>query len=152
MTGTAPHCRAYCQFALLEYSLSPTIARGCTSGPISRRIGKYGTSLSHRRSDRRQENDRQGLSSDGFLSRNRPLTVRGLVYLAPLAPAAETWARTTELLNICTRWADELRETKLSKQSSKTPALLNRSNRFQTEFYLPNRVGKARRMMLWTQK
>ncbi len=39
-----------------------------------------------------------------------------------------------------------------SFQVSNTPALLNRSKRFQMLFQLPNRFGSARQEMLWTEK
>lgn len=47
---------------------------------------------------------------------------KGLALLPPFAPAAETWARTTVESNICTRWAVRLRDAKVSKNSSNTPA------------------------------
>jgi hypothetical protein len=39
-----------------------------------------------------------------------------------------------------------------SKKASNTPAWLSRQNRFHTEFQLPNAAGRARQVMLWTQK
>jgi hypothetical protein len=39
-----------------------------------------------------------------------------------------------------------------SKKAAETPALLNRQNRFQTLFQLPNSAGSARHVMLWTTK
>lgn len=71
-----------------------------------------------------------------------------LAFLPPFAPAAETWARTTVESNICTKWADEERLARCSKNSSKTPPLLKRSNRFHTLFHLPKRSGSARHVML----
>jgi hypothetical protein len=52
----------------------------------------------------------------------------------PLAPAAETWARTTVLSNICTTCAVRLHSASMAKNASNTPALLSRENRFQTAF------------------
>lgn len=75
-----------------------------------------------------------------------------LSLLPPFAPAAETWARTTVLSNICTRWADDDSEARWSKKVSNTSALLYRSNRFQTLFHLPKRSGSARQVMLCTEK
>lgn len=71
-----------------------------------------------------------------------------LTFLPPFAPAAETWARTTVESNICTRWADLLKDAKVSKNNSKTPDWLSRQNRFHTLFQLPNRSGKARHVTL----
>ena len=71
-----------------------------------------------------------------------------LILLLSLAPAAETWARTTVESNIWIRCAVELKPAKVSKKSSKTPALLSRSKRFQTLFQMPKRSGKARHVML----
>jgi hypothetical protein len=57
-----------------------------------------------------------------------------LILLPPLAPAAETWARTTVASNICTRCAVRLIPASASKKASNTPARLNRQKRFQTPF------------------
>jgi hypothetical protein len=51
-----------------------------------------------------------------------------------LAPAAETWARTTVLSDICTTCAVRLHSASMPKNASNTPALLSRENRFQTAF------------------
>jgi hypothetical protein len=75
-----------------------------------------------------------------------------LRFLPPLAPAADTCARTMVESNIWIRCADELIEASASKKASNTPALLNRSKRFQTLFQLPNRSGKARQRMFSTVK
>ena len=53
-----------------------------------------------------------------------------LARLPPFAPAAETWARTTVLSNICTRCAVGLCSASIWKKASNTPALLSRQNRF----------------------
>jgi hypothetical protein len=52
----------------------------------------------------------------------------------PFAPAAETWARTTVLSNICTTCAVRLHSASMAKNASNTPARLSRENRFHTEF------------------
>lgn len=75
-----------------------------------------------------------------------------LAVLPPLAPAAETCARTTVLSNICTKCAVELRPTSAWKKASNTPDWLRRQNRFQTEFQGPYSAGSARQVMLWTVK
>jgi hypothetical protein len=72
--------------------------------------------------------------------------------LPRFAPAAETCARTTVESNICTRCAVELSAAKASKKASNTPDRLNRQNRFQTLFQLPNTAGSARQVTLWTAK
>src|SRR5690606_11098705 len=79
-------------------------------------------------------------------------TAECLSCLPPFAPAAETWARTMVLSNICTRWAEADSDATWSKKISNTPALPNRSNRFYTLFHLPKRSGSARQLMLWTEK
>ena len=75
-----------------------------------------------------------------------------LTVLPPLAPAAETCARTTVESNICTRCAVWLIPASASKKASNTPVWLKRQNRFQTEFQLPNSGGRARQVMLWSVK
>jgi len=75
-----------------------------------------------------------------------------LAPLPPLAPAAETCARTAELSNICTRCAVRLSPASAWKKASKTPVRLSRQNRFQTLFHLPNSAGSARQVTLWTVK
>lgn len=75
-----------------------------------------------------------------------------LAVLPPFAPAAETCARTTVLSNIWTMSAEEESAARCSKKTSKTPALLKRSNRFQTVFHLPNCSGSALQVTLWTEK
>jgi hypothetical protein len=75
-----------------------------------------------------------------------------LILLPPFAPAAETWARTTGLSNICTRCAGLLVTASSWKKASNTPARLNRQKRFQMLFHLPNSTGRARHVMLWTVK
>ena len=72
--------------------------------------------------------------------------------LPPLAPAAETCARTTVLSNICTRCAVGLSPASAWKKASNTPVRLSRQKRFQTLFQLPNSAGRARQVMLWTVK
>ena len=69
-----------------------------------------------------------------------------------LAPAAETWARTTVESNICTRCAVSLNAARASKKASKVPDRLKRQNRFQTLFQCPNFSGRARQVMLCTTK
>ena len=81
-----------------------------------------------------------------------PRAAERLAVLPPLAPAAETWARTTVLSNICTRCAVGLRPASAWKNASNTPARLSRQKRFQTEFQGPNSAGNARQVMLWTVK
>ena len=71
-----------------------------------------------------------------------------LLILPPLAPAAETCARTTVESNICTRCAVALSEARASKNASNTPERLSRQNRFQTLFQLPNSPGSARQVTL----
>ena len=86
------------------------------------------------------------------LGREAPArAAQGLVVLPPLAPAAETCARTTVESNICTRWAVRLRLDSASKNASNTPAWLRRPKRFQTLFHLPNVAGSARQVTLWTE-
>lgn len=75
-----------------------------------------------------------------------------LTVLPPFAPAADTWARTTVLSNICTRCAEDESEARWSKKVSNTSALLSLSKRFHTLFHLPKRSGSARQVMLWTEK
>jgi hypothetical protein len=75
-----------------------------------------------------------------------------LIVLPPLAPAAETWARTTVESNIWTRCAVRLRPASASKNASNTPARLRRQKRFQIEFQFPNSAGSARQVMLWSVK
>ena len=60
-----------------------------------------------------------------------------LRFLPPLAPAADTCARTTVESNIWIRCADELMEASVSKKASNTPALLKRASRFYTLFQCP---------------
>lgn len=75
-----------------------------------------------------------------------------LAVLPPLAPAAETCARTTVLSNICTRCADGLRPASAWKNASNTPLRLSREKRFHTLFQCPYPAGRARQVMLWTAK
>ena len=70
-----------------------------------------------------------------------------LSVLPPLAPAAETCARTTVESNIWT-WAVWLIAASASKKASNTPAWLSRQKRFQIEFQFPNACGRARQVML----
>jgi hypothetical protein len=79
-------------------------------------------------------------------------TTERLAFLPPLAPAADTCARTTVESNIWIRCADELMDASVSKKASNTPALLKRSKRFQTLFQLPNRSGRARHRTFSTVK
>jgi hypothetical protein len=76
----------------------------------------------------------------------------GLTVLPPLAPAAETSARTTVESNICPRGAVWLVAASASKKASNTPAWLRRQKRFQTLFQLPNSTGRARQVMVWCVK
>ena len=71
-----------------------------------------------------------------------------LILLPPFAPAAETWARTVVLSNICTRWAVSLRSARSWKKASNTRLRLSRQNRFQMLFQLPNTAGRARQVRL----
>jgi hypothetical protein len=71
-----------------------------------------------------------------------------LTVLPPLAPAAETWARTTVESNIWTKWAVWLIAASASKKASNTPVRLSRQKRFHTEFQFPNWAGRARQVML----
>ena len=75
-----------------------------------------------------------------------------LILLPPFAPAAETCARTPVESSIWTQWAVWLVAVSASKKASNTPAWLSRQNRFHTEFQLPNAAGRARQVMVWTQK
>jgi hypothetical protein len=75
-----------------------------------------------------------------------------LAILPPFAPAAETCARTTVASNIWTKWAVWLIAASASKKASNTPVWLRRQKRFQMEFQFPNVAGRARQVMLWTQK
>ena len=77
---------------------------------------------------------------------------KGLACLPPFAPAADTCARTIVESNIWIRCADGLIEASVSKKASKTPALLNRSNRFQTVFQWPYSFGSARQRTFSTVK
>ena len=77
---------------------------------------------------------------------------KSLILLPPFAPAADTWARTTVLSNICTMCAVSLVSARSWKNASKTPRRLSRQKRFQTLFQLPNSLGKARQVMLCTVK
>ena len=81
-----------------------------------------------------------------------PRATQRLAILPPLAPAAETCARTMVASNIWTQWAVWLVAASASKRASNTPARLRRQKRFQTEFPLPNSAGSARHVMVWTQK
>lgn len=75
-----------------------------------------------------------------------------LTVLPPLAPAAETWARTIVESIICTRRAVSLMAASVSIMASKTPARLRCQNRFHTLFQLPNAAGRTRQVMLCTVK
>jgi hypothetical protein len=70
-------------------------------------------------------------------------TPERLRFLPPLAPAADTCARTMVESNIWIRCADELMEASVSKKASNTLTLLKRSKRFHTLFQCPNRSGGA---------
>jgi hypothetical protein len=54
--------------------------------------------------------------------------------------------------NIWTKWAVWLAAVSASKKASNTPARLSRQKRFQIAFQFPNASGRARQVMLWTQK
>jgi hypothetical protein len=84
--------------------------------------------------------------------KSTPRATECLILLPPFAPAAETWARTTVLSNICTRCAVLLVSARSWWKASNTPERLSRQNRFQTLFHLPNSAGKALHVMLWTVK
>ena len=71
-----------------------------------------------------------------------------LAILPPLAPAAETCARTTVESNIWTKWAVWLIAARASKKASHTPAWLKRQKRFQMDFQFPHSAGRARQVML----
>jgi hypothetical protein len=75
-----------------------------------------------------------------------------LTLLPPFAPAAETWARTIVESNIWIRCAVGLIDASVSKKASNTPALLNRSKRFQTVFQWPYSFGSARQRTFSTVK
>jgi hypothetical protein len=75
-----------------------------------------------------------------------------LALLPPLAPAAETCTRAVVLSKNWTKCAGWLRSASNSKNASNTPDRLSRQNRFQTLFQLPNSLGSARQVMLWTVK
>src|SRR5690606_11418516 len=79
-------------------------------------------------------------------------TAECLAFLPPFAPAAETWARTMVLSNICTRWAEADSEARWSQKMSNRPASLSRPDPFHTPFHLPKRSGSARQLMLWAGK
>ena len=101
------------------------------------------------------EGERQAVEVDLDVDLGReaaPRAAERLAMLPPLAPAAETCARTTVESNICTRWADSLVAVSASKKASNTPPWLKRQKRFQTEFQFPNSAGKALQVMLWTEK
>ena len=87
-----------------------------------------------------------------FRGETAPRAPERLRVLPPFAPAADTWARTTVLSNICTSAAVGLVSARSWKNTSNTPAWLSRQNRFQTLFQLPKYAGKARQVMLWTVK
>lgn len=86
--------------------------------------------------------------------RREPATraTEGLAVLPPFAPAAETCARTIVESNIWIKCADGLIEASASKNASNTPALLRRSNRFQTVFQCPYSLGNARQRTFSTVK
>ena len=101
------------------------------------------------------EGERQAVEIDLDVDLGREAAARAaerLTALPPLAPAAETWARTTVESNICTRCAVRLNPASASKKASNTPAWLRRQKRFHTLFQGPNSTGKARQVMLWTVK
>src|SRR5262245_56266689 len=97
------------------------------------------------------EGEREAVEIDLEVDFGREAATRAaerLIILPPLAPAAETWARTTVESNIATRCAVSLIAASASKKASKVPARLNRQNRFQTLFHSPKRFGSARQVML----
>jgi hypothetical protein len=57
-----------------------------------------------------------------------------LLFLPPFAPAADTGARTMVESNISMRCPIELMDASVSKNASKTPAVLKRSKRFHSLF------------------
>jgi hypothetical protein len=101
------------------------------------------------------EGERQAIEVDLEVDLGREAAARAaerLARLPPLAPAAETWARTAVESNICTKCAVPLSPASASKKASNTPARLRRQKRFQTLFQGPNSAGSARQVMLWTEK
>jgi hypothetical protein len=101
------------------------------------------------------EGERQAVEIDLEVDLGREAAARAaerLVVLPPLAPAAETCARTTMAANICTRCAVRLISASASKKASNTPARLRRQKRFQTEFQCPYLAGSARQVMVWCMK
>jgi hypothetical protein len=87
-----------------------------------------------------------------FRGEPAPRTAEGLIFLPPLAPAAETCARTTVLSKNCTTCAVLLVSARSCRNASNTPERLSRQNRFQMLFQLPNSAGSARQVMLCTVK
>jgi hypothetical protein len=75
-----------------------------------------------------------------------------LVFLPPFALAADTCARTMVESNIWMRCAVALIDASVSKNASKTPALLRRSKRFHTLFQWPKRSDRARQRTFSTVK
>ena len=101
------------------------------------------------------ECQRQAIEIDLEVDLGREAPARAaqrLSVLPPLAPAAETCARTTVESNIWTKWAVWLIAASASKKASNTPAWLSRQKRFQTLFHLPKLAGSARQVRLWTEK
>jgi hypothetical protein len=54
--------------------------------------------------------------------------------------------------NIWTKGAGWLTAASASKKASNTPAWLSHQKRFQIEFQFPDACGRARQVMVWTQK
>ena len=101
------------------------------------------------------EGERQAVEIDLEVDLGREAAARAaerLTGLPPLAPAAETWARTAVESNIWTKCAVRLNPASAAKKASNTPAWLRRQKRFHTLFQWPNSAGKARHVMLWTAK
>jgi hypothetical protein len=76
----------------------------------------------------------------------------GQMLLPPFAPAAETWARAVVLSKNWTKCAVWLHSASIWKNASNAPERLSPQNRFHTLFHLPNSLGSARHVMLWTVK
>jgi len=101
------------------------------------------------------EGERLAVQVDLEVDFRREPTTRAaecLPLLPPLAPAAETCARTAVLSNIWTRCAVGLNWAKASRNASNTPVWLSRQKRFQTLFQGPYSAGNARQVMLWVVK
>src|SRR5215210_6717282 len=130
------------------------------SGPRSSRISNCGLSLAWpsvrwKASGRPSRSTLRWIPAYAGTSLGREAPARAaqrLILLPPMAPAAETCARTTVESNIWIRCAVWLIAARASKKASNTPAWLKRQKRFHTEFQFPHSAGRARQVMLGTQK